>query len=194
MVSEDGGRQWVEHPAPSAQEWKAPTEMSANDTPRWVEPLAWDATGTLYSAWADINRVQVAWSTDRATTWRTMTVAQARGFYPYLVAGRGELALTWFSGSISPNGKELVSLEGHAARIAVAGGNEPRILGIAALPLSAWTPGANPSDPPEQDPAGEYIATAFLSDGSLVAVMPIQDPVKKRFGFTFWRIGDTAVR
>jgi len=196
MVSADGGRTWQQHSAPSAGEWKSPNAVGPNDTIRWVEPLAWDTRGTLYSAWAEQDGVRIARSTDRGQTWRTTRVVQTGGFFPYLIArGAGELAVTWFSGTMSSAADRFVSMEGHIARIDVARAEaDPRVVGAATLRLAAWNPGKNPSDPPELDSAGEYIATAFLADGSLVAVTPIQDSTHNRFGFTFWRIGEAPPR
>ena len=37
------------------------------------------------------------------------------------------------------------------------------------------------------NPAGEYIPAAFLSNGEIGVVSPIQDVHNDRWGFTFWR-------
>ena len=49
----------------------------------------------------------------------------------------------------------------------------------SAITLEAFR-GKNP------DAGGEYLATAFLRDGSIAVVTPIQNPAKQRLGFT-WR-------
>jgi hypothetical protein len=36
--------------------------------------------------------------------------------------------------------------------------------------------------------AGEYLPVAFLRDGSLAVVSPIQNERAGRYGFTWWRI------
>ena len=50
-VSLDGGATWRTRPAPGQREW-APAD-SQPAVPRWVEPLAWDAEGALYSLWTN---------------------------------------------------------------------------------------------------------------------------------------------
>jgi len=85
-------------------------------TPRWVEPLAWDGAGRLYSLWTDKKGVRLARSDDRGATWTTSTVAEtaAPAFFPYVVArGRGELAATWFTAANS----DMHDLQWHAVRI-----------------------------------------------------------------------------
>lgn len=70
--------------------------------PRWVEPIAWDSQGVLYSLWANIRGVWIAESQDRGITWKSYQVAENDeiSYYPYLaVGGPGELAATWFSGA-----------------------------------------------------------------------------------------------
>jgi hypothetical protein len=50
------------------------------------------------------------------------------------------------------------------------------------LTLESWR-----GDPPHADTGGEYIATAFLRDGSVAVVTPIQHASAHRLGFTWWR-------
>ncbi len=52
-VSRDGGKTWQKHPAPGERDWNADWNKG---TPRWVEPVAWDADGALYSLWGSQKR------------------------------------------------------------------------------------------------------------------------------------------
>lgn len=54
--------------------------------------------------------------------------------------------------------------------------------------INVWAAGQRPTDPPTRDLAGEYLAMAFLRDGGLAMVSPIQDKAAKRFGFTYWTV------
>ena len=49
-VSTDGGASWTKRPAPGTREWTFPFRED-DPMPRWVEPVAWDATGALYTLW-----------------------------------------------------------------------------------------------------------------------------------------------
>lgn len=179
-VSTDGGATWRKHPAPGERDW-SPDFMS-DATPRWVEPLAWDAAGRLYSLWTDKNGVRLAHSDDRGATWTIRTVANtaAPAFFPYLTArGRGELAATWFTASTN----EMKDLQWFAARI--DGG---RVAVSAPQSLESRRP-REPNGPLFNDPAGEYLAVAFLRDGTVGIVTPIQNIPEGRGGFTWWRFG-----
>ncbi len=73
-VSSDGGASWQKHPAPGERDWSP--DFQSDATPRWVEPLAWDAAGRLYSLWTDKKGVRLARSDDGGATWTTRTVAE----------------------------------------------------------------------------------------------------------------------
>ncbi|HXE98798.1 MAG TPA: sialidase family protein, partial [Solirubrobacterales bacterium] len=116
-VSTDGGTTWQKHAAPGRREWVFP--LSGEETlPRWVEPLAWDARGALYSLWSNEEGLWLARSADRGATWsswRVMTSGDVM-YFPYLVArGPGELAATWFSGPAA-------TMHAHVARFDVGPG------------------------------------------------------------------------
>ena len=55
------------------------------------------------------------------------------------------------------------------------------------IDIDAWIGPDHPGDAAQRTSAGEYISVAFLRDGSVAAVSPIQDPLEWRYGFTFWR-------
>ena len=101
-ISTDGGKTWQKRAAPGKRDW-VPMDMPGA-VPRWVEPLAWDSEGTLYSLWTDIKGIWLARSGDRGITWQQYRVADIEhlAYYPYLAArGSGELAATWFSGPVN---------------------------------------------------------------------------------------------
>jgi hypothetical protein len=193
-VSSDGGATWQKHTAPGEREWKSFPALTENDIPRWVEPIAWDARGVLYSLWTNPKGVWLGRSTDDARTWRTWRIATtSSAFFPYLVArGSGQLAATWFAESVDASSVagSAPMLWGHVTRVNVNDGDsEPFLVGTSTLRLDAWQ-----DTSPKPDAAGEYLATAFLNDGSLVVVTPIQNVRKQRFGFSLWRITEPAHR
>ncbi len=177
-VSTDSGATWQKHPAPGERDW-SPDFMS-DATPRWVEPLAWDRRGRLYSLWTDKKGVRLARSDDRGATWQTSTVTDTTtpAFFPYLVArDEGELAATWFTAS----NNDMHDLQWYVARV-----DGSRTLLSPPQSLESRRPRA-PDGPSFNDTAGEYLALAFLRDGSLGVVTPIQNRAENRVGFTFWR-------
>jgi hypothetical protein len=101
--------------------------------------------------------------------------------FQYLVArGPGEVAATWFTGQEN-------DLRWHAARIDFPARGLSKLAETVALDVDAWSGPDRPGDAATRTSAGESIAIAFLRDGSLAAVSPIQDPLEWRYGFTFWR-------
>ncbi len=182
-VSSDAGTTWQKYAAPGDREWSPIND--ADTLPRWVEPLAWDVRGALYSVWTNRTGLWLARSMDRGGTWKNWRVAESRDvlYYPYLVArGPGELAATWFSGR-----SEV--LQAHVARVDVSGGDAPpRIIESPPFRPDSWRAGVRPQDPPIRDTAGEYLAVTFLRTGGLAVVSPIQNKREQRFGFSFRRI------
>jgi hypothetical protein len=186
-VSIDGGVDWVLRDLPGTRAWT--TSFNPDDgVMRWVEPVAWDATGALYALWSEGKTLRLARSADDGASWRDWTVVTdtAELFFPYLVArGGGELAATWFIG----RGE---SLRANVAYIALGGGaDEPRVVAGEPYMFPAFRQ-ANDSTPPVREPAGEYFPALFLRDGRLAVVSTIQDPASDRWGFTFrpYRIED----
>jgi hypothetical protein len=66
VVSTDGGDTWQKGRPPGDQDWSSGD--TPRSTPRWVEPLAWDDEGVLYSLWTNRQGVWVAQSTDDGVT------------------------------------------------------------------------------------------------------------------------------
>jgi hypothetical protein len=181
-VSTDGGMTWRKVAAPGYREWNP----DYFPVPRWVEPLAWDARGVLYSLWTNLKGVWLARSVDQGATWTTWRLAESPevAYYPYLVArGAGELAVTWFSGWTG-------TWQAHAARIDVGeGGAPPRVVESPPFKPDSWRQNRIwPEDPPTPDPAGEYLAVSFLRNGGLVVVSPIQNKRENRYGFSLWKV------
>jgi len=180
-VSTDGGMTWQKQAAPGTREWNP----LGFPVPRWVEPLAWDARGALYSFWTNLKGIWLARSTDRGTTWTTWRLRECPevAYYPYLVArGQGELAATWFSGWTG-------TWQTHVARIDVGAGEAPpRMVESAPFRPDSWQFFTPPEFPPICDSGGEYLAAAFLRSGGLVVVSPIQNKRDKHFGFSLWKV------
>ncbi len=181
-VSSDGGKTWQKHDAPGKRDW-APMDVSGA-VPRWVEPLAWDSEGVLYSLWTDIKGIWLARSGDRGITWKQYKVADTEqlAYYPYLTArGSGELAATWFSGAAS-------TLRWRVCKIQT--GSDPlRVSKSSDLDIEAWHAPEPANYSPVPETGGEYLSAIFLRNGKIAVVTPIQNPPAKRFGFTFWLFG-----
>lgn len=138
-VSEDAGKTWRKHAAPGARPW------TSGFDDRWVEPLAWDGRGALYSFWTVEKELWLARSNDRGATWTQWQVGHSAdtSFYPYLIAhGDGEVAATWFSRSGD-------TLQWHAETIRVSRGDaRPRVTESPALPTdSEWAPSDHDARP-----------------------------------------------
>ena len=191
-VSTDRGTTWRKYAAPGVRDW-APASSDIESIPRWVEPLAWDIRGSLYSLWTGAGGVWLARSADQGEAWTTWRVAEGPepAFYPYLVArGPGELAATWFSAR-----QEV--FQAHAARIDVTDGNAPpRVVESPPFVPDCWQENRSPGAPPLRYAGGEYLAVTFLRGGGLAVVSPIQNWHDKRFGFSLWKLeerrGETA--
>jgi hypothetical protein len=159
---------------------------SGNDVQRWVEPLAWDGEGRLYSLWTDTAGVWLARSTDKGETWKSWRIVESNApcFFPYLVArGDGELAATWHSGQGG-------TLRWQAARIQVRhGASTPRVVQSPLLELETfnWGDSTLPSGV-RPEPAGEYLPVTFLRNGSIGVATPIQNSRAHRVGFTYWEL------
>jgi len=166
-VSRDGGNTWRKHPAPGERDWNADP---GKGTPRWVEPVAWDADGALYSLWGSQKGLWLARSPDQGETWTTWHIVQRDelSYFPYLTArGHGELAATWSSG----DGDALLA---HVAVIHFGDGKAlPQVVESQPFQTDIWSK-EHPGDPMHRDTAGEYIPVVFLHTGSLGVITTIQ--------------------
>ena len=183
-VSIDRGMTWRKYAAPGVRDW-APPSSDNEATPRWVEPLAWDVGGSLYSLWTGAGGVWLARSADQGQAWTIWRVSDGPepAFYPYLVArGQGELAATWFSAR-----QDVV--QAHAARIDVTEGPAPpQVVESRPLEPDCWQESRSPDDPALRYAGGEYLAACILRKGGLAVVSPIENRREKRFGFSFWKL------
>jgi ketosteroid isomerase-like protein len=184
-VSTDGGMTWRKRAAPGIREWNF--AALSFPVPRWVEPLAWDDQGILYSFWTNLKGIWLARSGDRGESWTTWRLRECPevAYYPYLVArGRGELAATWFSGWAG-------TWQAHVARIDVGEGEAPpRTAEASGFKPDSWVWEIPKDFPPVRDTAGEYLPVLFLRSGGLAVVSPVQNGRDKRFGFSFWKVGE----
>jgi hypothetical protein len=179
-VSLDEGKTWQKHRAPGQRTWTPMMELKGGGLPRWVEPIAWDAAGTLYSLWTDHSGVHLARSGDRGSTWQQSLIVESKeatAFFPYLVArGAGELAATWFSANLP----DYAMLRAHVARITSRGDGAPEVRVAPPVSFEALDARGNPQT------GGEYLPVAFLRDGTVAVVTPLQNLKAKRLGFSWW--------
>ena len=180
-VSTDAGRSWREHAVPGVRQWLG-EEASV---PRWVEPLAWDASGRLYLLWTQADGVHLACSTDQAATWQSWVVERPKDddipYYPNLIArGDGELAATWYFGAGT-------GVKWKAALIRVAKGHIASAIVSDPVSADAWVPSTQETFPRIRTSAGEYTGLAWGPNGSISAATPIQDADGHRFGFAYYR-------
>ena len=184
-VSSDGGASWTKHSAPGQRAWTFPY-VDDDPMPRWVEPLAWDASGALYYMWTDPAGLWLAGSTNRGADWTTLQLAAGGElrYFPYLIARRpGELAATWFTG----RGE---GIKVHVATIDILQLDfPPRFAEAAPFSPESWQRTQRPGELRHRDTAGEYVPIAFLRDGRLALITSIQDEQQKRFGFTWRTVG-----
>ena len=190
FVSTDHGASWAKRAPPGTRVWQAmrdttvdPPTWNEAPQPRWVEPIAWDATGALFSFWGHDNRMWLARSRDQGQTWTTWEVAHdsAVTYFPYLVArGDGQLAASWFTGTGD-------ALHATVAYIETTGERPPRVARAPSFRPEAYQAGFGPDTTPTPTAAGEYLGMSFLQDGSLAVAVPIQHAAGKRMGFAFRR-------
>lgn len=177
-ISVDGGESWARRPPPAELAWSG--TFDRDSLIRWVEPLAWDAAGSLYHLWSEGRELWLGRSTDRGGTWERWRIASDddRVMFPYLVArGEGELAATWYSGV----GNDL---RANVARIALGDeGAAPVVERSEPIAVNAWS-----RDGSDRDTGGEYVPVAFLRDGGLGVVTTVQNPTTREGGFTWWRL------
>lgn len=183
-ISVDGGVSWQNHVAPGERDWVPMDKAGPKDTPRWVEPLVWDAKGDLYSLWTNKKAVWLARSRDLGETWKTWKTADctAMCFFPYLAAKGDEVAATWMTG-------DEKKMSFYVARVTMGEVEAAQVITSAPLELDVWQKSDKPGSQPEADGGGEYDAVMFLRNGDLAVVTPVQDGEKKRFGFSYFEFG-----
>lgn len=177
-LSTDDGATWHKFPAAGGAR-PAGCFNHPRETPRWVDPVAFDRSGALYSLWTDSTGVWLSRAKDEMnawTTWRVFTRESGAPtpYFPFLASrATGELAATWVLATRD-------TLHWQAAHIVVRRADgDPVVRVTATMALESWR-GNGP------EAGGEYLATAFLNDGSLAVVIPIQNDANKRLGFG-WR-------
>lgn len=161
-VSRDGGKSWRKHPAPGERDWNSDPNKG---TPRWVEPVAWDADGALYYLWGSQKGVWLARSRNQGKTWTNWHIVESDevSYYPYLIGrGPGELAATWSSGKDD-------TLRAHVAAIHVSHGEAPPEVIESPFQTDIW----NRDPVVHRATAGEYIPVIFLRAGGLGVVTTI---------------------
>jgi len=167
-VSLDGGKTWSRRPAPGERDWSTGDEKG---TPRWVEPIAWDEDGALYSLWGSARGIWLAQSANDGASWTQWHVVDLGevSYFPYLAArGHGELAATWSSGDGD-------ALKVHVATIHVGDGKAaPQVIEAPPFQADVWARD-RPGVPMHRATAGEYVPVMFLRGGGLGVVTTIQN-------------------
>lgn len=183
-VSTDGGQSWELSVPPGtrdAQSYAFPGDPDRG-IPRWVEPVAWDAGGSLYYLWSEGSIVWLGQSVDQGGTWSTWQIAEDSSlmYFPYLAADQeGELAATWFSGRDA-------DLSANVALITLNDGADPTPHVTRVEPFQFDSFWRDENGQQNRSTAGEYIPVIFLRDGRLATVSTVQNPEKDEWGFT-WR-------
>ncbi|MFK8042379.1 sialidase family protein [Congregibacter sp.] len=185
LVSNDDGATWTKQEPPGRIEWD-PTFADPAAVPRWVEPLAWTADGSLHHVWSEGSEVKHGVSKDLGETWQISAVSTTSGiaFYPFLTSnGENKLAATWF----------VKDAQGVSARLAQLN-YSPHTAAVEAHEAAPFVPDAWEETVAYKSlsPAGEYIPVSFLANGDLAVVSPVQNVHDQRWGFTFWRFSLVA--
>lgn len=169
-VSRDGGATWTYRELPGDRTYPGLLATGGDGTPRWSDPVAFDASGTLYATWGEDDQLMLASSGDLGDTWELHPLSRQEGrlaFYPFLRGGAtGELAATWFT-----YGDD--DLLAHVAHVSAADTASPRVALRTIDPAS------------DTDTSGEYFQSTFIADGSIVAALPIATGVPATSGFEF---------
>lgn len=173
-VSVDGGATWEVRELPGTRAYPD-QRTEGGDVPRWSDPIAFDAAGTLYTLWSEVNVLQMGVSRDLGASWEVVPIARSDDdplFFPYLrAAAPGELVATWFSGEAAFTGDGERSV--HVARVASADSATP-IVDARGFPLAG-------------PPNGEYFQATFLRDGGIAAAWPHQgEDGDEGFAFLSW--------
>ena len=169
--SSDGGATWTFRELPGERAW--PDRFgNGGDVPRWAEPVVYEADGTLYTAWSEVDVLQLAWTQDHGRTWQVRPLAHAQVdepmYFPHLARGAapGELVATWFGGIERP--------VPYVAHVRDARADAPDVR-ASAMPFDS--PGTR----------GEYFQPLLLEDGRVAVALPVQGADLASSGFDFVR-------
>ena len=83
--------EWHAYTAPGNPRPSGCLTDSSTTIPRWVDPVAWDSAGALYTLWTTAAGVWLAQSENKGATWTTVRVATAApdtALDPYLFSKR----------------------------------------------------------------------------------------------------------
>ncbi|MEL7044758.1 MAG: sialidase family protein [Pseudomonadota bacterium] len=180
LVSEDQGSTWARRDPPARLRWD-PNPDDPEGIPRWVSPLAFTPDGHLHHIWSEGDAVHYAASSDLGNTWTRSKLADADGtaFFPFLTAdAEGRLAATWF---VNRDSKLTVQL---ALLTPGEGATKPSVSLAEPFTPDSWE---ERLDTRRASPAGEYAAAAFLKNGDIGVVTPVQDLHNARGGFSLRR-------
>ncbi|MEM1190761.1 MAG: sialidase family protein [Pseudomonadota bacterium] len=180
LVSADRGSTWARVDPPAKLRWD-PNPENPEGIPRWVSPLAFTPDGHLHHVWSEGDAVHHAASADLGNTWARSKLADADGtaFFPFLTAdAEGRLAATWFVNRDSTLTVQLALLTPSK------GSSKPSVSLAEPFIPDSWD---ERLDTRRASPAGEYAAVAFLENGDIGVVTPVQDLHNARGGFSLRR-------
>lgn len=166
-VSTDSGASWTFRTIPGNRTPFDRVGRGGDGTFRWAEPVAFDASGTLHTAWTEAGRLHLARSRDLGVTWDARAVADdapARAIFPNLVVGAGGLLAGWYV-------EDGEALRAHVARIEWPADGEPSMARASFEPATSGSPG------------GEYFAVGYLPDGRAAAATLLADGSETGFEF-----------
>lgn len=179
-VSTDAGATWRKFAAAGVATRTAGCLDRNMGITRWVDPLAFDATGALYSLWTDSSGVALSRAVPGADTWTTWRGGLAHypgepyALFPFLSSRNDSVLVgTWILQTGS-------TLNARVAYFFTRAGAAPTVSWTALPPIESARDG-------KPDPAGEYFAVKLLRDGSIGMVTPIQNAAANRLGFAWWR-------
>ena len=175
-LSNDHGKTWQNAGLPEALTW---TE-DFSGVPRWVEPLAFDDAGNLYSLWSDGNTLKLGVSANDGEDWKIHPLLSHDDtlYFPYMEISGEHIMITWISGF----GEKLR----HNAGIVKMLNQEPILYSISPQKLDIRSRFAGAGN--GLSTGGEYFPMIRMSNGNFGMATTIQNQVSGRLGFTWWEL------
>ncbi len=177
-LSTDNGSSWIDVNLPGERIWN----QDFSGVPRWVEPIAFDEKGKLYSLWSEGNELKLGIAEDqgRGGNWKEYLIEQNEDtiYYPYMVLSGTQILCTWVSGFGE-------NIRHHAAVVDLEEDNL-EIYKLDEMELNIWSRFA--FEKPSLSTGGEYFPIIPLSNGNFGMATTIQNHQENQFGFTWWEL------
>ncbi len=175
-ISLDNGLTWKDIQLPGTRNWA----VEENMVPRWVEPMAFDERGNLYTLWSEGTVLKLGISADHGENWREEIIYKGghMAYFPYLEPMGNTLLCTWVSGFEE-------DLRHHAAALSLS---ETEVFAHELQPqqLDIWSRFV--TEDYQRTNGGEYFPIIPLSNGNIGMATPVQNKKGKRLGFTWWEL------